>query len=248
MSQGYWAVIPANIRYHPGLTQTAKLLYAEVSALAQTDGYCWATDEYLAATLGCSEATVTRSLRKLRELGFIRCEKCANAKGTERHIFCGIFLPEGGTVKNDGTIDGTIKNDGTPTVKNDGTPPVTLLNRNKKRRNTREGDPVFEINTIFDDLCGNDHELRELIDDFVILRSELHKPITTKRMANILVNKLRRFSNGDHTIMTVLLEKAIDGRWQSVYELKPWERESLAAQSRPAGERPDVREWRPDDG
>lgn len=245
MSQSYWAVLPANIRYHRELTQTEKLLYAEVSALAQSDGFCWATDAYLAETLGCSVATVTRSLRKLRKLGFIRCEKTTNAKGTERHIYCGIFLHEGGMVKNDDTVDDTVTNDDTPTVKNDQTPGGTLLKENKKRKNTREGDPVIEINAIFDDLCGDDRDLRELIDDFCIIRAELHKPITTKRMANILAGKLYRFSEGDHRLMTAMLEKAIDGRWQSVYELRLQERADLLHSRAEAA---DVQEWRPDDG
>lgn len=244
MSQSYWAVLPANIRYHKELTQTAKLLYAEVSALAQSDGYCWATDAYLAETLNCSIATVTRSLRKLRKLGFIRCEKTTNAKGTERHLYCGIFLHEGGMVKNDDTVDDTVTNDDTPIVKNDDTPGVTLFNGNKKRKNIRASDPVYEINAIFDDLCGNDRELRELIDDFCVIRAELHKPITTKRMANILAGRLYRFSEGDHSLMTVMLEKAIDGRWQSVYELRPQERADLL---HARAEAADVQEWRPDD-
>lgn len=240
MNQGYWAVLPANIRYHTDLTQTAKLLYAEVSALAQADGYCWATDTYLAETLGCSAATVTRSLRKLRDLGFIRCEKTTNAKGTERHIFCGMFAAKRGMVKNDDTIDDTLKNDDTPIVKNDDTPPSTLLNRNNKRRNIRANDPVYEVNQVFDDLCAGDAELRKLIDDFCVIRSEARKPITTRRMANIQVGKLMRYSGGDHAIMTAMLEKAIDGRWLSVYELKPWEKPQTSTA-------PAVTEWRPGD-
>lgn len=242
MSQSYWAVLPANIRYHHDLTQTAKLLYAEVSALAQADGYCWATDAYLAETLDCSVATVTRSLRKLRALGFIRCEKRTNAKGTERHIFCGMFPPERGMVKNDDTVDDAVKNDDTPTVKNDDTPPATLFNGNKKRKNICAREPVYEINEIFDTLCGDDHELRELIDDFCIIRAELHKPITTKRMANILTGRLRRFSGGDHRLMTAMLEKSIDGRWQSVYALNEQERSDLVSERAEAA---DVQEWRP---
>lgn len=247
MNQGYWAVLPANIRYHRELSQTAKLLYAEISALAQADGYCWATDAYLAETLACSVATVTRSLRKLRELGFIRCEKTTNAKGAERHIFCGMFAAKRGIVKNDDTLDGTVKNDDTPTVKNDDTPPSTLLNRNKKRKNIRASDPVYEINEVFDDLCGDDAALRELIDDFCVIRSELHKPITTRRMANILTGKLRRFSDGDHRLMTAMLEKAIDGRWQSVYELRPQDRAAALTGNSACVESEDVRDWRPDD-
>lgn len=247
MNQSYWAVLPANVRYHRDLSQTAKLLYAEVSALAQANGYCWATDAYLAETLGCSVATVTRSLRKLRDLGFIRCERTTNAKGTERHVYCGLFLHEGGMVKNDDILDDAVKNDQTPAVKNDDTPGGTLLKENKKRKNMRTSDPVYEINEVFDDLCGDDRELRELIDDFCVIRAELHKPITTKRMANILAGKLYRFSEGDHRLMAAMLEKSIDGRWLSVYELRPQDRALALTGSDACAESADVRDWRPED-
>lgn len=262
MSQSYWAVLPANIRYHKELTQTAKLLYAEVSALAQSDGFCWATDAYLAETLGCSVATVTRSLRKLRKLGFIRCEKTTNAKGTERHIYCGMFLHEGGMVKNDDTIDDTVTKDDTPTVKNDQTPPATLLKENKKRKNTRARKKTAfcdeatdaAIVAIFDAFCDGDATLRARIDDLCDDRAEKQgRPVDTTRIANGLVNALKRHSAGDHSIMLYLLDKSIDGHWPTVYPLRDWEKAQKpwleldaaeAAASEPSG----VREWRPSDG
>lgn len=256
MNQGYWAVLPANIRYHTELTQTAKLLYAEVSALAQADGYCWATDTYLAETLGCSVATVTRSLRKLRDLGFIRCEKTTNAKGTERHIFCGVFAMKGGMVKNDDTVDDTLKNDDTPTVKNDDTPPSTQYNRNIKSKNIRarkekNHSPEVEaaINSIFDSFSGEDMELRAKIEELCEDRAEVQGyPVDTVRIANGIVNALKRYSGGDHAIMIYLLAKAIDGHWRLPYPLRSWEKEQRpwldfeAASTAQA-----VAEWRPGD-
>lgn len=45
---GYWAVLPAKVRYDKTLRPNAKLLYAEITALADARGYCWATNGYLA--------------------------------------------------------------------------------------------------------------------------------------------------------------------------------------------------------
>ena len=39
----YWGVLPAEVRYCPGLPATAKVLYTEISALTQMDGICYAT-------------------------------------------------------------------------------------------------------------------------------------------------------------------------------------------------------------
>ncbi len=43
---GYWAVLPATVRYDKTLRPNAKLLYAEITALADARGYCWATNSY----------------------------------------------------------------------------------------------------------------------------------------------------------------------------------------------------------
>ena len=42
--RSYWAQLPSEVRYSGELSSTAKLLYAELSALIGEDGYCWATN------------------------------------------------------------------------------------------------------------------------------------------------------------------------------------------------------------
>lgn len=44
----YYAILPATIRYAEDLTELQKLLYAEITALAQANGYCYASNSYFA--------------------------------------------------------------------------------------------------------------------------------------------------------------------------------------------------------
>ena len=83
----YWAVLPSPIRYNPKLSSSAKVLYAELSSLTQSYGYCWADNEYFCRLYGITERTVIRLLGLLEETGCIRIE---GGGTTRRRIFCGI--------------------------------------------------------------------------------------------------------------------------------------------------------------
>ena len=88
---GYWAVLPAEVRYDTGLKPNAKLLYAEISALANATGYCWATNEHFNELFGLGISTISRLVSQLEEKGYIATEMAATDKGSERRIYAGIF-------------------------------------------------------------------------------------------------------------------------------------------------------------
>lgn len=75
---GYYAVIPANVRYDAELPPNAKLLYGEITALSSQSGYCWASNEYFANLYSCSKQSVSNWISKLRECGYIAIEYSCN--------------------------------------------------------------------------------------------------------------------------------------------------------------------------
>lgn len=68
---GFYAVLPASVRYDDRLRPNGKLLYAEITALASKDGYCWADNRFFAENFGITERSVQTLLRQLEELGYI---------------------------------------------------------------------------------------------------------------------------------------------------------------------------------
>lgn len=129
----YWAVLPAKVRYDTSLRPNAKLLYAEITALAGASGYCWATNEYLAQLFGIAARTVTDLVAQLAKCGYIRVEVVRDEKTNEvqqRRIWVDFSTPQGMA----GLPDPIAKNGDTPIAENGGTP----IAKNGEENNTRE--------------------------------------------------------------------------------------------------------------
>jgi DNA-binding MarR family transcriptional regulator len=84
------AVIPSTLLLNENIEPNAIKLYAFVRGLTKAHGYCFATNDYLAACMKCDISTVKRLLKSLKEEGFIQIE--ANKEGIhwQRHIYVGV--------------------------------------------------------------------------------------------------------------------------------------------------------------
>lgn len=67
----YYAVLIAEVRYDTKLGNFSKILYAEISALCNKEGYCWATNNYFADLFDVTSITVTRAITQLVQTGYI---------------------------------------------------------------------------------------------------------------------------------------------------------------------------------
>ena len=70
----YYAIIPADIRYDNRITPNAKLLYAEITALTNMNGQCFATNDYFAKLYGVSKVSVSKWIKNLVDFGYIKSE------------------------------------------------------------------------------------------------------------------------------------------------------------------------------
>ena len=85
----YWAVLPAVVRYDPDLPPSAKILYAEISALTDQRGFCFASNDYFRKLFGMSERTLQEQLRALKRRGYISISDGDGGAG-RRKIYAGI--------------------------------------------------------------------------------------------------------------------------------------------------------------
>jgi hypothetical protein len=128
----YWSVIPAEVRYS-NLKPSAKLLYGEISALANKKGYCFSTNNYFAELYNVTRNTISLWIKDLNQHGFINVEiKYRNKQIIERRLYI---------TKNNDSI---TKNDGRGITKN-GEDNITRVNNTSNINNRK----IFFEESIF---------------------------------------------------------------------------------------------------
>jgi biotin operon repressor len=85
MKPNYFSILPANVRYAK-IPDRAKLLFSEITALSNKEGYCWASNQYFAELYGCSMQAISKQINTLKASGFIRVFIDSSA-GNARRIF-----------------------------------------------------------------------------------------------------------------------------------------------------------------
>ena len=100
-SPGYYAVIPASVRYDDSIPANAKLLYGEISALIGEEGFCYASNSYFADLYKVSERTITGLVSKLQKAGHIvlDLERDDTGQITARKLFLSTSVPDGQPVE-----------------------------------------------------------------------------------------------------------------------------------------------------
>ena len=70
----YYSIITANVRYDNRLTDSEKLLFAEITSLSNKYGYCTASNNYFAKLYQVVKETISRRISKLHSLGYLKVE------------------------------------------------------------------------------------------------------------------------------------------------------------------------------
>ena len=86
---GYYSVIPSTILYNDKLKPNQKLLYAIITSLSCKEGYCFASNKYLADKLKVNPKTISNWISDLNHKGFIIVDivKSENNQVVQRRIY-----------------------------------------------------------------------------------------------------------------------------------------------------------------
>ncbi|MGV3225359.1 conserved phage C-terminal domain-containing protein [Staphylococcus hyicus] len=138
---GYYSIITANVRYDNRLTDSEKLLFAEITSLSNNYGYCTASNGYFAKLYEVTKVTVSRRIANLKECGYLQVE----------------IIREGNEIKQrkmyplTEMIRPINTNDNTPINNSVNTPIITNVKENNTSNNNTS---INNINRI-DRLSGN---------------------------------------------------------------------------------------------
>lgn len=83
----YIAILPASVRYDNNLSPLAIILYGEITALSNKEGYCWASNKYFADLYNKHEVTISKLISQLQNRGHVRLVFFVGENGTKRQIY-----------------------------------------------------------------------------------------------------------------------------------------------------------------
>lgn len=69
----FYTILPAFIRYCKELSYFEMILYSEIVARTNKKGFCWTSNKTFCELYNCSERTITRTIKKLLDLKFLKC-------------------------------------------------------------------------------------------------------------------------------------------------------------------------------
>ena len=210
----YFGILPANVRYDKKLKPMEKILYTEITALANSKGYCYATNSYFANLYDVHKNTAGTWINNLEKLGYIK-SKIIYETGTknvkERQLFIVTPINE--------KIDSYQQKDCDPINEKIDTPINEKIEDNNTRyNNTRYNNKKInkkekvEIESVY-----KSEEFKETFNEFIDMRKSIKKPATNKAIEMIII-KLEKVNNEEQAIK--MLERSIINNWQDVYETK----------------------------
>ena len=83
---GFFAILPASVRYDRRLKPAEKIFYAEITSLADKTGCCYASNAYFCPLYDTTERTVQRWVKHLQELGYVAVSYARDGAANRRYI------------------------------------------------------------------------------------------------------------------------------------------------------------------
>lgn len=209
----YFAVIPASVRYDNEVSEAARFLYGEITALANQDGVCTASNDYFASLYDKSKKTVSRWISELEKHGHIHVELVKDNKNmiVGREIRCAVnhpFLQLYPIPKNGDTLSPDLSI------------PMDKFEAEYKENNIYNNNPLTPKGESerFEKFANGNSELLEALHAFEEMRKKQRKPMTD-RAKQLLLKKLQALAPDDVSKQIQIVDQSTLKGWSSVFPL-----------------------------
>lgn len=229
---GYYAIIPADVRYDDRIPPNAKLLYGEISALIGADGFCFASNSYFMKIYGFSDSTISRLITELVKTGYIKreMEKDKSGQVVRRKLYLSVSVPQIQPPLNFSTTSPQDLGEGG--TKNEGDINTSITDIKKENKKERKPDPLTDgelqalfikwIRTVSGESWTNlqRNAVYLALVRFYAPREEKKKnPARSEAGFTALAGRLLRLSQGSPGPMVEMLDIATTSLWKSVFPL-----------------------------
>lgn len=208
----YYAIIPANIRYDKRLTPNAKLLYAEITALTNMNGKCFATNDYFAKLYGVSKVSISKWIKNLVDFGYIESEiiyKDGSKEIDNRYIRI-VYDPI--KEKLNTPIKEKLMDNNNLTDSNN-----NLTDSNIYKKDFADFcDIKKESNDILESV---NPEMKPIIEKWLQYKKE-RKESYKHTGLKACIDKLIKISNNDSFIAEQIVDESISNNWSGLFPLK----------------------------
>lgn len=204
----YYAILTANVRYSKLINANEKLLFAEITALSNSTGICWASNNYFANLFDMTPQAISKWIRNLEKNHFIKCNyvyKKGSKEIEKREIVCINHSLEGinnGFKGINHSLEGyqhTIKDNNT-----------SINNISNNREHSLISSFFNENKEI-----QKDDKTINILSDFVTYRKKIKKQIKTTASLKLYYNKLKELHQDGFNIHKCIEEMKIR-EWQMI--------------------------------
>lgn len=195
-SPSYFAIIPAEVRYDKDLKPNAKLLYGEITALANQKGYCYATNKYFADLYGVANETVSRWISQLSKKGYISIDivyKEDSKEIHERRIYIGIDKKINRGIDKIVNTDKNVNRGNDKKVKDNNTI-INNINNNKEKA-SKDDIPYEEIINYLNEKTGK--KFRVVDSNKKLIRARWREKYTLEDFKKVIDIKVEKWLGND---------------------------------------------------
>jgi hypothetical protein len=209
----YYAILTADVRYSKELNFFEKVLYADITALTNKNGYCTASNGYFSELFDKTKGTVSKAISKFEKLGFLKVI-ITRDNNTKQIVDRKLYLLTKITIP-------MVDNNHTPLVKNHNTPMVENHQENSTSNNTTS---INIKNKQKDEVLPENLNI-EAFNSWCEYKGKSY----SKQGRTLTINKLIQYPKAEQLLM---VENSIMNNYKGLFEIKQTSKQ-VSTQTRP---------------